>query len=229
MASRGFHPEILDAEPLQISGVSLDFDFMLEDNELEEDVDEDDGDHFPFTNFSSSYIMDSTETLRDSRFDTIQGNETTLYPSSINATQDPPSSIPQLALCENRRFISMDTTNFDPPTSIRVRQARHSDASMCSYTTTRTSSSTSAEYSEVQYSEALRSLAESMKRSEESRKYVVKMKRDVLTPEQQAALSLAKTRLESQNHQVQLSFMTALEESRKQLGSFLEHMSQHTL
>jgi hypothetical protein len=122
----------------------------------------------------------------------------------------------------------MNTINFDPPTSILVRQASLNDVSMCSYTTTRTSSSTSAVF-EAQYSEALHGLLESMKRTEESRKYVLKMKREVLTPEQQAALSLAKTMLEKQNQQVQLSFVAALEGSRKKLGMYLGHTSQQTL
>jgi hypothetical protein len=49
------------------------------------------------------------------------------------------------------------------------------------------------------------------------------MKREVLTLEQQAALSLANTMLDEQNQQVQLSFVAALE------GMYLGHTSQQTL
>ena len=224
--------DFFDAEPLSISGVSLGLEgshYMLEDyledNEIEDSVDEEDVDYFPFANFNSSYIMDSTDILGNS---CIHENQKVHCTSSVNATHDP-SSIPQLAQCEKRRFIPMNEINFDPPTSIHVRQASHSDVSMCSYTTNRMSSSTLVEDFEAQYSEALHSLAESMKRSEESRQYVVKMKREVLTPKLQTELSLAKTRLEKQNQQVQVSFMAALEESRKKLGIYLGHMNQQTL
>jgi hypothetical protein len=206
--------DVFDAELLKICGITPELeclDYMLEDNELLMD-----------------FLMDSTEILiRDSSCHTVHENETTHLTSSINATRNP-SSISQLAQCEKRRFIPMNTINFDPPTSILVRQASLNDVSMCSYTTTRTSSSTSAVF-EAQYSEALHGLLESMKRTEESRKYVLKMKREVLTPEQQAALSLAKTMLEMQNQQVQLSFVAALEGSRKKLGMYLGHTSQQTL
>ena len=60
-----------------------------------------------------------------------------------------------------------------------------------------------------------------MKRTEESRRHVVKMKQEHLTPEQQAALSLAKDSLAKQNEQVQRGFMAALEQSRRQLGQYL--------
>ena len=237
MASSGSlqHSYFFDAEPLPISGTSLGLeglhymfeDYELEDKEIEEGADEEDVDYFPFANFDSSYIIDSTDILGNSR---IQENQKVHCTSSINATRDL-SSIPQLAQCENekRRFIPMNAINFDPLMSIHVRQASHSDVSMCSNTTSRTISSTQAEDFKAQYSEALHNLAESMKRSEESRQYVVKMKREVFTPKQQAELSLAKTRLEEQNQQVQLSFMAALEESRKKLGIYLGHISQQTL
>jgi hypothetical protein len=214
--------DVLDAEPLQLSRGTLELeclDYMLEDNDLEDDVDEEDVDYFPFANFKCSFLMDSTEILGDSLSHTIHENEKTQFILSVNAKRDP-SSISQLA---RRRFIPMNAINFDPPTSIRDRQASHSDVSVCS------GCSTSAKDFEAQYSEALHSLAESMKRSEESRKYVVKMKREVLTPEQQAALLSAKTMLEKQNQQVQTSFVAALGESHKKLGMYLGHMSQQTL
>ena len=66
-----------------------------------------------------------------------------------------------------------------------------------------------------------------MKRTEESRRHVVKMKQEHLTPEQQAALSLAKDSLAKQNEQVQRGFMAALEVSRRQLGQYL--MNTQTL
>ena len=223
--------DVFDAELLKICGITLELeclDNMLDDNELEDDVDEEEVDYFLCANSKSSFLMDSTEILRDSSCHTVHENETTHLTSSINATRNP-SSISQLAQCEKRRFIPMNTINFDPPTSIFVRQASLNDVSMCSYTTTRTSSSSLAELFEAQYSEALHDLLESMKRTEESRKYVVKMKREVLTPEQQAALSLAKTMLEEQNQQVRLSFVAASEGSRKKLGMYLGHTSQQTL
>ena len=97
---------------------------------------------------NSSFIIDSTDILGNSH---IHENHKVHYTSSINATPVP-SSIPQLAQCEKRRFIPMKAINFDLPTSIHVHQASHSDVSKCSNTTTRTSSSTPAEDFEAQYS-----------------------------------------------------------------------------
>ncbi len=136
MASTGYlqDSDFLDAEPLLISGESLGLeglhcmleDYELEDNEIEDGMDEEDVDYFPFAHFNSSYIMDSTDILGNSR---IHENQKVHYTSSISATPDP-SSIPQLAQCEKRRFIPMNAITFDPPTSIHVRQASHSDVSM---------------------------------------------------------------------------------------------------
>mmetsp|Transcript_37154 Transcript_37154/g.80200 ORF Transcript_37154/g.80200 Transcript_37154/m.80200 type:complete len:276 (+) Transcript_37154:92-919(+) len=57
-------------------------------------------------------------------------------------------------------------------------------------------------YSKDQYNEALNNLAESMKRSELTRRHVM-LQRDMLAPEQQRALYLAKTQLlNQQNKQV---------------------------
>ena len=74
------------------------------------------------------------------------------------------------------------------------RQISHTDLSMCSYTTSQSISSSSLatnaakQYSDYQYGEALQNLAESMKRSEQSRRVVAMMKRMMLTTEQQCAL-----------------------------------------
>jgi hypothetical protein len=85
MAAKG-SPQDSDffyVEPLPISGVSLKReglhdmlkDSKLKDNKIKVNVDEEDVDYFPFTNFNSSYIMDSTEILGNSCCDTIQENE----------------------------------------------------------------------------------------------------------------------------------------------------------
>ena len=47
------------------------------------------------------------------------------------------------------------------------------------------------------------------------------MKRDMITPEQQAALSLVKERLQKHNQQVESSFMAALEQSRRKLDIYV--------
>lgn len=56
--------------------------------------------------------------------------------------------------------------------------------------------------SEGQYNEALYKLAQSMKRSNESRRHMIHC-REMLTPQQQEALTTAKEQLQQMNHQVQ--------------------------
>ena len=59
------------------------------------------------------------------------------------------------------------------------------------------------QYSEAHYNSALQKLAESMKRTEESRRYVMQMQREMLTESQKKALSSAKEQLRQQNQMQQ--------------------------
>ena len=97
------------------------------------------------------------------------------------------------------RYALSRSLNFDPPAK---RETSHGDLSMSSFATAQSShdcpplSNTPA-----QYSEALQKLAESMQRTEESRKFVM-MQRRMLTPEQQHALNVAKEQLRQQTQLV---------------------------
>ena len=106
------------------------------------------------------------------------------------------------------RYALSRSLNFDPPT----KRMSHGDLSMCSYATAQSShdcpplSSTLLPAQleggdEAQYSEALQKLAESMQRTEESRKFVL-MQRRMLTPDQQHALNAAKEQLRQQTQLV---------------------------
>lgn len=95
------------------------------------------------------------------------------------------------------------------------------------------------------YTEQLQSLAASMKRTEESRKHIVKMKREHLTPAQRAALSTATAQLSKQNQQVMSSsssssgssqspqgnsgFMAQLNGVRRTMGGYLGSVNNQTL
>lgn len=94
------------------------------------------------------------------------------------------------------------------------RQTSHGDLSMCSYATAQSSmgGGDRRRYSESvinngpqeqsNYNKALQRLAESMKRTEESRNHVMMQRKMLLTPEQELALSSAKEQLRKQNEQV---------------------------
>ena len=57
-------------------------------------------------------------------------------------------------------------------------------------------------YSEANYSEALQNLAESMRRTEESRRNLLMIQPSILTPQQKRTLDLAKEILRQQNQEV---------------------------
>lgn len=106
-----------------------------------------------------------------------------------------------------RKRISVKDVDFDPIPSLETQQHRHSMddlASHCSFNTAQTSdplhnSSSSLlnpEEQQVSYHSALSSLAQSMKRTEESRRQVM-MQRSLLTPAQRASLE------EARNQQLQ--------------------------
>lgn len=65
------------------------------------------------------------------------------------------------------------------------------------------SSSNQNHSADAQYNSALQNLAESMKRTEESRRYVMQMQREMLTESQKKALSSAKEQLRQQNQMQQ--------------------------
>ena len=79
-----------------------------------------------------------------------------------------------------------------------------------------------------------------MKRTEESRRHVM-MQRNMLSLDQQRALSLAKEQLQQQNQQVQSSIMTSfftgsrgtltdgLEQSRKQISMYMGQVNHQTM
>eukprot|EP00585_Thalassiosira_rotula_P011115 CAMPEP_0196157714 /NCGR_PEP_ID=MMETSP0910-20130528/44535_1 /TAXON_ID=49265 /ORGANISM="Thalassiosira rotula, Strain GSO102" /LENGTH=358 /DNA_ID=CAMNT_0041422443 /DNA_START=124 /DNA_END=1198 /DNA_ORIENTATION=- len=95
---------------------------------------------------------------------------------------------PQVGAGKQQRF-QLNAVNFDPPSQVVERhlpqkQMSHGDLFQ----------DQQQPMTEAQYTEALQKLAESMQRTEASRKQVM-MQRNMLTPEQQLALSTAKERL----------------------------------
>lgn len=200
----------LDAVPLHLSanGALDDFDFILEEGEDGERLFADSKNSTDLevllSNSNGSAAMDF-ETLESSlnnmRFDSIDENDQMRTScgslrASRRSRQRDRSPSPQ-AGTRNPRF-QMNTVNFDPPSQL-VHQTSHSDLSMCSQ---KTQSSSGVPPSEAQYTEALQNLAESMKRTEESRRHVM-MQRNMLTLAQQQALSSAKEELNQRQQQVQ--------------------------
>jgi len=226
MSSSNYHTtfpvnsQFLDAE-LHLSGQSAEidlFDFVLEEGE--------DGDERIFSysrgssgldaqsNSRGSAAMDFQEfenlegSLNNRRVDTIQDNETrrSSYSGRHSQRDRSPSS-------QAHRGFQMNEISFDPPVQQHQRQTSHGDLPMSSYAMAQTSPtpnnnnsqlqpvvyehSEGGQYSKVQYNEALRKLADSMKRTEESRRYVM-MQRNMLSPAQQHAISSAKEHLQQQ-------------------------------
>lgn len=102
---------------------------------------------------------------------------------------------PQVGAGKQQRF-QLNAVNFDPPSQVVERpqppkQRSHGDLFQ----------DQQQPMTEAQYTEALQKLAESMQRTEASRKQVM-MQRNMLTPEQQLAFSTAKERL-NMGHQQQ--------------------------
>jgi hypothetical protein len=212
--------EFFDAVPLHLSanGALDDFDFILEDDEDGERLFADSKNSsdlevlLSHSRGSAAMDFESLESsLNNMRFDAVQENESMRTSCGSNrpsrrSRQRDRSPSPQ-ASSRNSRF-QMDAVNFDPPSPRQQpqlhqqRQTSHSDLSMCSYATAQSSSVAAQPLSEAQYNEALQNLAESMKRTEESRRHVM-TQRNMLTPAQQRALFSAKEQLnQRQQHQV---------------------------
>ena len=162
------------------------------------------------SNSSSSY-----RPHRSGRRRSPQARNDRFSMSAVNF--DPPAAPQQL---QQRHSYSLTqsmppqrVSDFGPPR----RLTSESDLSMCSCATAQSSSplpnplppafrraseGMSVNASETSYDEALSNLAESMKRTEATRRHVI-MQRNMLTPAQQAALSSAKEQLQARNQQLQ--------------------------
>ena len=237
--------EYLDAMPLHLSdqgdGAADDldgFDFILDE------VDEDSaGSSEMFDALLSNSTGSGGSSSMAMHFDSIQEHLdgfATPAPSSRRRGKRERSASPQA----NRQF-QMNGVNFDPPAR---RQASHGDLSMMSVQNNNeaTNNNRPAGISKSQYTEALRKLAMSMKQTQESREHVCKMKREYLTPAQQAALAKAKEELQKQNEAIQkvatsaaavnvapvtppqagsslmTAFFTGTQSSRKHLGNYMD-------
>lgn len=234
--------EYLDAMPLHLSdqgdGAADDldgFDFLLEE------VDEDSA--------GSAEILDAILSEPDMHFDSIQEHLDGFDPTPAPHPSRRRGKRERSASPQANRF-QMNGINFDPPAR---RQASHGDLSMMmsvqkSNASSHHQSNTSncpAGISKSQYTEALRKLAMSMKQTQESREHVCKMKREYLTPAQQAALAKAKEELQKQNEAIQkvassaavqaapvtppqassslmTAFFTGTQQSRKHLGNYMD-------
>lgn len=200
----------LDAIPLrrlsvQSGDVDLDgFDFLLDDGE-----DEPMGSNSS-THSNSSDMIDALlhHQQDESNFDPTFDNQQDLYYSSNNNSS--PSHHHRRRRTKRERSASPqqlrmnhNSLNFDAPS--RRQSMSHNDLSP--YATMAAASSSPSSnaptgISGSQYTDALKSLAQSMKQTAESREYMVKMKREYLTPAQQAALASAKEQLQRQNEAV---------------------------
>jgi len=105
----------------------------------------------------------------------------------------------QSASPQDRRFNGI---NFDPPCR---RQASHGDLS---HAAARAGFSSSDDLSKSQYTEALTKLAASMRQTQESREYMVRMKKEVFSPQQQKILEMTKEQLKKENEEAAKKMVT---------------------
>ena len=188
----------LDAMPLHLSGNNSDaeedldgFDFALGDVQ----------DDRLFVSGSSDMMMEENMQYggsNDMHFDPIHEHlEGTPMNSSSprrnrhRRTKRERSASPQ---GNKRRFNGI---NFDPPCR---RQASHGDLSYAR--------AGMNDLSKSQYTEALTKLAASMKQSQESREYMVKMKKEIFSPQQQKILEIAKEQLKKENEEAAKKLVT---------------------
>lgn len=140
--------------------------------------------------------------LNNMQVDAVQDNDSMRHSYSSSSSgrrsqRDRPQS-PQAG----KRF-QMSEVSFDPPTLQPKRQTSHGDLSMASFATAPCSPMPNTNNPQLQpvseggYNEALRNLAESMKRTEESRRHVM-MQRNMLTMAEQHAICSAKEQLQQQ-------------------------------
>jgi len=276
--------EFLDSDILRLSGHSMDlfdsgFDFLDCDERIFADS--------TGSNSMMPISQVSCATIKEDKFENLEGSLDNMHvdvaeqdhdeimrtsyntrPSNGSARRSQSlrarSPIPQA-----RPRFQMNEVSFDPPTQQPRRQMSHSDLSMSSAPESSApegsalcSSSHSlnivSEESQINYNEALMNLAESMKRTEESRKAVM-MQRTMLTPAQQQVIYCAKEQMQqrvevtpTQNAQGQRvnarslspgnsSIMTAffsgsrgtltngLDDSRRKLTTYMIQMNNQTM
>jgi len=192
----------LDAMPLRLSGNNSDaedldgFDFALGDDVQDDRL---------FVSGSSDMIMEENmhySGSNDMHFDSFNEHldGTPMNSSSPRRrnrhrrTKRERSASPQ-----DRRFNGI---NFDPPCR---RQASHGDLS---HAAARAGFSSSDDLSKSQYTEALTKLAASMRQTQESREYMVRMKKEVFSPHQQKILEMAKEQLKRENEEAAKKLVT---------------------
>eukprot|EP00581_Thalassiosira_minuscula_P006800 CAMPEP_0183707482 /NCGR_PEP_ID=MMETSP0737-20130205/4043_1 /TAXON_ID=385413 /ORGANISM="Thalassiosira miniscula, Strain CCMP1093" /LENGTH=318 /DNA_ID=CAMNT_0025935153 /DNA_START=39 /DNA_END=995 /DNA_ORIENTATION=+ len=212
----------LDSAPLHLSGVSgvsgvEDFDMLFEN-------DEESGAERMFSDSKASADLEALlansrgsigmmdfETLESSfggmRFDSGPGAQEieTKRPSGGRRSQRRNRVSPTpLAQSMPPRF-QISAVNFDPEEQQQQQQQqrlqRQQKPQAASCNDLHMSAPSFSALNDDSYTEALQNLADSMKRTEESRKHVI-MQREMLTPEQQHALSSAKEHLNNQKIQV---------------------------
>jgi len=196
--------QFLDAIPFRrLSGdMDLDgFDFLLGDGA---DVDESIDNNSTRSNSSDmidALLCDQQDDPTVGAFDNNQQHFNNSSPSQHRRrrTKRERSASP------TQQLRMSDNSFFGVPSSSRRQSMSHNDLSPYSSMTAGTNSSSPNAPTGIpksQYTEALKSLAQSMKQTAESREYMVKMKREYLTPAQQAALASAKEQLQRQNEAV---------------------------
>mmetsp|Transcript_39132 Transcript_39132/g.81873 ORF Transcript_39132/g.81873 Transcript_39132/m.81873 type:complete len:276 (+) Transcript_39132:61-888(+) len=262
--------KFLDVDPLQLSGHGGldDFDFAPKEDGAG-------GERLPFTGSSGSnnefegLLFDSLGSAgMDFQFETLESCDAIDFHAS-QGNRDCLSS-PRPNHKHQQFQVQMDTVNFDPPAQQQEkeqqqkqqdvnqnqRQESYSDLSMCSMQNSSAPSSDQqvsdsasihqCSKSKLEYKVALRNLAKSMKRSEMTRRHVM-MQRDMLPPDQQRALYLAKERLDQQNRLALRqqssstvatsffnrssggSFASKMEQSRKRITMYMGQVNHGTL
>mmetsp|Transcript_37409 Transcript_37409/g.78902 ORF Transcript_37409/g.78902 Transcript_37409/m.78902 type:complete len:264 (-) Transcript_37409:168-959(-) len=252
--------DFLDAELLRLSDHGGDavldsFDFILE---------EDGGDGELLFASTSTKVASSLLGM-DFQFETLENSLNNIHMDSddTDETKEEDQARPPVRrrgkrdASPSKKRVEMNDINFDPPKvkaeNIEVKQQNRrqyersgscSDISMSSCESSSDQPTATdekgPESSKVIYNEALQKLADSMKRSEETRRQVM-MQRNMLPPDQQRALSLASVQLKHQNQQAQSSIMASfftgsrrtltnsLEQSRRQISMYMGQVNHRTL
>ncbi len=233
----------VESDPLNLSRPSELFDFVLDDDVEDERgvlANSRGSSVMEELLLSRSTNAPGSDTMDYQDFDDLGNSLTDVPPFDAMMTLSDTQSLPARRRCKrstrngpaSRSFNDGQKTkklyalnramNFDPP----VKRISHDDISVCSYATAQSShdcpplfntplpAQLVEEGDEVQYSEALQKLAESMRRTEESRKLVL-MQRRMLTPDQQYSLNVAKEQLRQQTQLVAQQFQPSQDQPQR--------------
>ena len=259
------NPKMITTADDESSSADLDHLFLMLYGDLAASPGEASSMDLPLSDDDS--ILGSTSAIFDSL--TLNSSTSSIKDNNKNATRRGRSPTPSTPNRPRKR-ISVKEVDVDAfPSHDAQHQLDLDDLSICSFNTAQTSqdhlnssftslmATTSPDEQQAKYHSALASLADSMKKTESSRRQVM-LQRSLLTPEQRASLEEARNRqlqaiqtealipVQTQHHVRDLSptrsnimnqffsgsrgtLTNGLEQSRRQLKSYMSQVQNQTL